>query len=280
VNTNDKIQALKIPFRIPMSPEIVLDRFVYVHMIFGDTIYLIDTGVAAAKDVIFDHIARSGREHGEIDKVFISHAHPDHIGSLKAIKETTGCEVLAHEKARKWIEDTEAQFRERPVPGFRELVAGPCGVDKIIRDGDIFSPGKGLTVRAIYTPGHSMDSVSFYVEEYRMLISGDTLILPGEMPIYDEYGELKDTLRKLGQMDIDILASSWAEQQEGDDVKWMIDRSAAYLEKINEVVRSVSGGVVPEDRTRFCEECVKKLGLPPVAVNPLVARSFLSHIRP
>jgi len=42
------IHALKIPFQIPVAPDITVDRFVYLYLICTDRIWLIDTGVAAA----------------------------------------------------------------------------------------------------------------------------------------------------------------------------------------------------------------------------------------
>ena len=54
--------------------------------------------------------------------MILTHAHPDHIGSAKAIEEATRCTVAAHENAKHWIEDVDLQFQERPVPGFHSLV--------------------------------------------------------------------------------------------------------------------------------------------------------------
>ena len=108
-----------------------------MYIVFSDKIYLIDTGVAGGKDLIYGYIRKCGRKPEEIEKVFISHSHPDHIGALKPIKEETGCSAESHRNGREWIEDTDTQFRERPVPGFKELVSGSCKIDRLLNDGDI-----------------------------------------------------------------------------------------------------------------------------------------------
>jgi len=46
------IHALKIPFKIPVSPEKLIDRFVYAYLVFGDRITLIDSGVSGAESII------------------------------------------------------------------------------------------------------------------------------------------------------------------------------------------------------------------------------------
>jgi hypothetical protein len=40
------IHALRHPFSVPVAPGTALDRFVYSFVLFGETITLIDTGVA------------------------------------------------------------------------------------------------------------------------------------------------------------------------------------------------------------------------------------------
>jgi hydroxyacylglutathione hydrolase len=117
-----QIHGLRLPFVVPVAPGIALDRFVYSYLIYGETITLIDTGVAGCEKTIFEYIRSTGRDPSEIALIIQTHSHPDHIGATKAIKDATGCSVAAHPAERAWIEDVECQNRERPVPGFATLV--------------------------------------------------------------------------------------------------------------------------------------------------------------
>ena len=110
------IHALRHPFRIPIGPGIALDRFVYSYIVYGETITLIDTGVAGCEAQIFDSIRSTGRDPSEIALVILTHSHPDHIGAARAIQQATTCSIAAHPAERAWIEDVELQNRERPVP--------------------------------------------------------------------------------------------------------------------------------------------------------------------
>ena len=50
------VHAIRHSFKIPVAPDISIDRFVYSYIIYGDTITLIDTGVAGGEVQIFDNI--------------------------------------------------------------------------------------------------------------------------------------------------------------------------------------------------------------------------------
>ena len=56
-----RIHALKIPFKIPVSPEMAVDRFASVYLILGDKIHLIDSGVAGAEAAIWEYIKEPNR---------------------------------------------------------------------------------------------------------------------------------------------------------------------------------------------------------------------------
>jgi glyoxylase-like metal-dependent hydrolase (beta-lactamase superfamily II) len=121
------IHAVRIPLKIPVSPDRTIEREAHAYLVLTDRITLIDSGVAGA-EALFDYIHKSyGRSPKEVSLVILTHSHPDHIGSVKAIQASTGCRVAAHGGEKDWIEDTDRQFRERPMPGFQSLVGGTVG---------------------------------------------------------------------------------------------------------------------------------------------------------
>jgi len=168
------IHALRHPFKVPVAPGIAIDRFVYSYLLTGETISLLDTGVAGCEIAIFDYIRFISRDPNEISLIILTHSNPDHIGAAKKIQEVTGCSVMAHPAERSWIEDVNLQNRERPIPGFSTLVGGPVQLDHELMDGDMIdSDGtEEYELQVYHTPGHSAGSISLLEQGEETLSAG------------------------------------------------------------------------------------------------------------
>ena len=279
MHVTQHIHALKIPFTIPLSPEKHLDRFVYAFIVMVDEITLIDCGVAGSEDMLFDYIRKHGRDPEKISLLVLSHSHPDHLGAAQKIKEITGCSIAAHQNEKHWIEDTEKQFTERPVPGFQSLVGGPVPVDNLLTDGETLKLGKGVSCTVRHTPGHSSGSISLFFAEEKALFTGDAIPLPGDMPIYEDISTCRASMEKLmGINDAEVLLSSWESPIHGrEKINERFAQGLAYLREIHTAVLDVAGDK-NEDIMVLCEQVVGSLGLPPFAANPLVARALASSL--
>jgi hydroxyacylglutathione hydrolase len=273
----DHIHALKIPFQIPVGPGKTLERFVYVYLILGQEICLIDSGVKDSDSFIFDYLKKIGRKPEEISLLILTHAHPDHIGAAQAIKQATGCTVAAHPDARAWIEDVELQFKQRPVPGFYTLVGGSTSVDRLLQDAENIDLGQ-VTLEVILTPGHAMGSLSLYIKEEKVLFSGDAIPQKNDLPIYDDAATVAASIKRLKSIPAQYLLASWTEPLKGSEVGKMMDAGLAYLQRIHRAVRDISKAHDAIEPMELCALVVKKLGLPEIAVNPLIATSLASHL--
>jgi len=271
----ESIHALKHRFQIPVSPELTVDRFVYSYVVFGrEGIYLVDAGVAASEKAIYDDIADSGRSLDEIKALFLTHSHPDHVGAALPLQAGSGCKLYAHAGEKEWIEDVAKQYAERPVPGFSTLVAGSARVDCPVVDGEVIELEQNLVLQVIHTPGHSNGSISLLFEKEGVLISGDCVLLPEMLPIYDDVATGAASVRKLMQLGgVDILLSAWDEPCRGAAVRQKMEQSIGYLEKIRRTLQSVPDAR-QLDRVELCRRVVDGLGLPADAMNPLVMRSL------
>jgi hydroxyacylglutathione hydrolase len=143
-------------------------------------------------DWIIDLVNREGYE---IDKILITHYHPDHLGGRMMGQSIEGAaDLLEKVKAKIYLNKHEAE-------GARK-VAGLSESDIVKVDaGDTFKVGE-LEVKFLHTPGHTPGSQCFLVEGN--LVSGDTLFvnscgrvdLPGSDP-EAMYRSLNQTLRNL-----------------------------------------------------------------------------------
>ncbi|MEJ2698751.1 MAG: MBL fold metallo-hydrolase [Desulfuromonadales bacterium] len=271
-----QVHQLTIPFSVP-TPAGPLPRSVNVFLLPGQTLTLVDSGVAGAEEQIFSYLGFLGRSPEEIDRLLLTHSHPDHIGAARSISDVTGCRVSAHPAERDWIEDTELQERERPVPGFRALVAGPVPVRQLLPEGKRVDLPGSLSLKVLHTPGHSPGSVSLWSEPEGILFCGDALPVPGDLPIFTDFAATVHSLERLRSLEISWLLSAWDRPRWGGEGHACIEEGLEWLEKIRKVVTDEA--TAGEDRLALCRRVVLRLGLPPSAANPLVALSFLACLR-
>jgi hydroxyacylglutathione hydrolase len=166
-------------------------NFVYF---IGDT----ETHQAAVVDPAWDVDAILGfasKEGYEIDKILITHYHPDHLGGSMMGQNIQGAaDMLGRIKAKVYVNKAEAEGTKR--------VAGLSDSDIVmVEAGDVFKVGE-IPVKFLHTPGHTPGSQCFLVDGN--LISGDTLFvnscgrvdLPGSDP-EAMYHSLNHTLKNL-----------------------------------------------------------------------------------
>ena len=275
----DHIHALKIPFQITDPSGRSLPRFVYVYMIYGREITLIDSGVASSAGIIPEYLRNTGRNPEEISLMILTHGHPDHIGAAQAIKEISGCSVAAHGADRVWIENPDQQLKDRPVPGFYSLVKGSVRVDRILNEGDVLYLEPEMHLEVLHTPGHSPGSISLWMQEEGVLFSGDAIPLAGEMPIYDDIKSSMASIQRLKAIEgINLLLSAWDEPRQGEDAYRIMDQGLDYLQRIHRSVIRAAERKGSDNQMEICSEAVRELGLPEMMANPLVCRSFLSSL--
>ena len=98
-----------------------------------------------------------------------THAHLDHILAAGEIKKATGAPILLHESDQFLWDMVEQQCAMFGVP--KVSLPDP---DHYLHDDHALDCCGGV---AIHTPGHTPGSVSFWFEQYKTLIAGDTLFL-------------------------------------------------------------------------------------------------------
>lgn len=125
--------------------------------------YVIDPGGDAAR--IMDTVESLGIR---IIGLIHTHAHLDHILAAGEIRKQTGAPVWLHRSDKELWDSLEQQCQMWGVP------YSPVGdPDHWIEDEQELECGGNC----IHTPGHTPGSTSFYFEQARLLIAGDTLFL-------------------------------------------------------------------------------------------------------
>ena len=271
MKVTDHVHAIKVPFAVPT-------RFVYLYLIYGKKICLVDSGIASAKEKILDYLKETGRDPQEINLLVQTHSHADHIGLSSEIKKISGCKVAAHSAEKNWIEDIEEQYRQRPTPTFRSYVQDSTKIDWVVKDGDVLDLGDGGSLRVGHPPGHSTGSISLVYPTDGALFSGDAIPLAGGLPIYSDVFVTVKSVRKLQALKgLKALFSSWHDPILGEKVYQTMDAALAYMQKVHEMVRNENAGVLSLASRELTIRVLKGLGIPENLLSPIVVTTIEAH---
>ncbi|HEX3783702.1 MAG TPA: MBL fold metallo-hydrolase [Pseudonocardiaceae bacterium] len=154
----------------------------------ADGVTLIDAGAPGCAEAIAADLATLGIGRSDVDRIVLTHFHPDHVGSAADIAEWGSVEILAN------VADAPIIRGDQPGPAPRMRseaeqalharitaagppVALPCRVDRELRDGDQLDIAGSAT--AIAVPGHTEGSIGLYLSGPRVLFTGDTIAEQG-----------------------------------------------------------------------------------------------------
>ena len=266
----ENVYQIKVEFNVTKT----IKRYVYCYLIMGKKCYFIDAGVNGCKKNLEVLLQKKGRKIQEVEAIFLTHAHPDHIGGASEIKEESNCKIYCSEIEKKWAEDIDLEFKERPIPNFYELVNKSVIVDKVVQDNDRLLLENGITLRVIGAAGHSFGSVSYLWEEKGVLFSGDAIPNLNELPILVDREKSRQTLERFRkEKNIHICCPAWDRVYAGAEVKEQMKASQKYLEKLETCIqkaKKIYGDNMENVAAAVCHE----LGFDVAMINPLFKRSI------
>ena len=274
----NQIHQIKIDFNITED----IKRYVYAYLITGTSCYLIDSGVSGSEGIIKEYMAGLGRDIEEIKTIFLTHSHPDHMGGAAAIQELSGCQITAGRGERKWMEDVGCQFKERPIPGFYNLLNRSVAIDNLVSDDVVFSLEEGVTINALETPGHSAGSVSYVLQSPGSVVAfiGDVVPAPGDVPIFIEPQQSIDSIKKLIHLPkIQWYCPAWDKAYTAAEFSQSAGEGISMIEKITEAAEQISREYFDRGAEEQVAFVIQRLGVEQAKVNPLFKSSILSCLQ-
>ncbi len=184
--------------RLPIPTPWAVGR-VNCYLVEDDPLTLVDTGPNSG--VALDELERGLAEHGhrveDLERIVLTHHHPDHEGLIGVLKRRSDAEVCALELAMDWLADWQGEMKaddlhaaelmrrhgvaydtvavlEAMAQGFRAWGAS-APVDTPLADGATLAfANRSWTVH--HRPGHSSTDTVFHDHERREAIGGDHLL--------------------------------------------------------------------------------------------------------
>nr|HID14052.1 MBL fold metallo-hydrolase [Anaerolineae bacterium] len=224
----DYLHTISLPTPFPVGP-------VNVYLAEGEPLTLVDTGprYAPARETLEKALARCGYRVADLQRIVLTHAHPDHCGLAAELARASGAEVMTHTANLSWLaDDADAQrlafygevmrWAGVPVEVLKALTrmrrgmsryAEPVTPDRTLADGDALYLG-GEDWHVLHTPGHAGGLICFYQPRRRLLISSDHLLrdissnplveppAPGETERPRRLVEYMRQLRRVAELDV------------------------------------------------------------------------------
>lgn len=267
-----RVHQIKIDFQVTTQ----VKRYVYAYLIESEYCYLIDSGVYNSQSAIVDKLKEIGREVEDIKGIFLTHAHPDHIGTAAWFKSQCGAKIYASAGEKPWIEDVDLQFKERPIPNFYNLAGKSVEIDCVVKDGDALQLEDHLQIKVISTPGHSVDEVSYQIN--RAMFIGDSIPVKGDIPIYVNVADSINSIHVIDSADhIAAFYPAWDQTYTREEMSikaadareliHVIGQAAAKASETNNNIDTIAAAV--------CQILDK----PMLMANPLFKRTIQAHLK-
>ena len=181
-----------------------------------DGVTLVDTGGPGGLGRLQGALRRRGIALSDVRRVFVTHAHVDHTGSLAALVDACDPIVLAHALDAPFVRTgSNPPFADpaslgpldRLMARMSSAVAPPARVDREVAGDetlDEVAPG----ARAVHLGGHTPGQTGVWLPDRRFLIGGDVAlhVLPGRLSLpfaafTSDMGQAVASVRRAADLD-------------------------------------------------------------------------------
>ena len=208
------------------------------NLLIGEThTALFDCGMAFCADGTIQNVknALNGRK---LDYMFITHTHYDHIGALpffrkewpqmRLLTSETGAEVLLKNTPRRVIRELSNVVAGEHKVKIDAYNDDAFHADITVKDGDLISLG-GFSVQVLETPGHTRDSLSYFIPELELLVLNETpgFLLDGKIyPCYlTGYNDAIKAIEKCRRIPYKFLSLPHRGVATAEDAQGYFDRA-------------------------------------------------------
>ncbi len=246
-------------------------KIVNVYLIEGDRGWtLVDSGLhtAEAERALRDGLAAAGVAMADLQRVFVTHLHPDHLGMAGTLR-AAGAELVMHrpelEMAREiWAADhhlidaTYAWFEGHGMPrdvdrGMRaawvEMADGVDPFDPVstVDDGETLDLG-GRAATVIWTPGHTDHHAVLFEPATSTLFAGDHVLprITSNVGLYpysrdDPLGDFLSALEKMKTLGVKRVLPAHGDPF--DDCDGRVDEILAHhAARLNDTLTAIGAG--------------------------------------
>lgn len=164
---------------------------------------LVDSGCGFSQSQLFQNIEACGVPLDSIKFLLLTHCHFDHTGGAQAMKDRTGCKIVAHEMEARFLEEGDQRVTAAKWYG---AFLKPLQVDIKLRGEheDLWVGQK--RIEALHMPGHSPGSVVYVTEsEGLKVLFGQDIHGPLDASLLSNRDDYRRSLKRLLSLQADVL---------------------------------------------------------------------------
>lgn len=228
---------------------------------------LIDSGWNKEETVraLEQQVEECGARLKDIERIVVTHIHPDHIGLAGRLREISGAKLMLHKLDAGFINSRYVEIqalmdrmaeslRANGVPerdlfsltraslDFLKFVL-PAEPDETLSGGETISTGL-FDLEVIWTPGHSLGQICLHERSRKILFSGDHVMAvttphiglhaeSGDNPL----GDYLNSLKTLSNLEVELVLP--AHEQVFTNLRQRIEELFAHHQKREQSIRGV-----------------------------------------
>ena len=192
------------------------------YLLMGKCPVLFDSGMTVMGPLYLQDLQKYLGDPNRLIYLFLTHSHFDHAGSapflkrnlprLKVAAGKAAVDILKRPNAIQLIQSLSKPMEEKMKSQLGDLDVTFRGLelDRTLEDGEEIRLEDGTRIQVIATPGHTRDTVCYYLPELKALVGGEAVgtfdrnfnVRPVFLSSYDDY---LSSLEKLKNLEVDLL---------------------------------------------------------------------------
>ena len=191
-----------------------------------------------------------------LNYLFITHSHYDHLGAAQYLKRNIpnltigGHKRIAHLLKKESVLEMMNRLSDIQRPLFKDITGDddlsiqPLEFDLALKEGDEFDLG-GITCRVYDVPGHTKDSLAYYIPETKALFPGEAAGVPqgmegneAQVEFLASYEDYLQSLEKMMSLEPEMICIGHAWVLTGKDANDFLKKSYAETFKYRKLIEN------------------------------------------
>jgi glyoxylase-like metal-dependent hydrolase (beta-lactamase superfamily II) len=226
---------------------------------------MIDAGINLMGPAYIASLEKIFGDKNALDYVFATHSHFDHLGAIPYLKRNIPhlqagafgrVGALMKKKSvldlMTYLSDLQKGFFQN-IAGNEDVHISPVDFEFNLKEGDRFDLG-GVTCEVYEAPGHTGDSLAFFIPEIRALFAGESYGIPEgdkdgsvQVEFLSSYDDYVSSLEKLISLQPKIIgmAHMWVftDNDATDFLRQSLEATPRYLKLVETYLDAANGDI-------------------------------------